>query len=120
MAMVLPMLALFVGVITVLRYDTGSVDLMFSIGWLSTFDLPVYFLLGASFIICACICYPVGQLCGKLLQSTEALRAYGLNLAGSIVGVMVLFVMSLFWLPPTIVSRPPEESVYSWCRWRAA
>ena len=48
-----------------------------------------------SFVLCACICYPVGQLCGKLLQSTDSLKAYSLNLIGSILGVMVLFVMSL-------------------------
>jgi SAM-dependent methyltransferase len=65
-------------------------------------SVPLYLLLGMSFVLCACICYPVGQLCGKLLQSADALKAYGLNLVGSIVGVMVLFVMSLFWLPPTI------------------
>jgi SAM-dependent methyltransferase len=101
-ALVLPMLALFVGVITLLRYDTGALYLIFSVGWLSTFDLPVYFLLGASFIVCACICYPVGQLCGKLLHSSNSLNAYSLNLMGSILGVMALFVMSLYWLPPVI------------------
>jgi SAM-dependent methyltransferase len=101
-ALVLPMLALFVGVITLLRYDTGALYLIFSVGWLSTFDLPVYFLLGASFIVCACICYPVGQLCGKLLHSSNSLNAYGLNLIGSVLGVMALFVMSLYWLPPVI------------------
>jgi len=101
-AIVLPMLALFVGVVTLLRYDTGAAYLIFSVGWLSTFDVPVYFLLGASFIICACICYPVGQLCGKLLHSSNSLNAYSLNLAGSILGVIALFVMSLYWLPPVI------------------
>jgi SAM-dependent methyltransferase len=101
-ALVLPMLALFVGVITLLRYDTGAAYLIFSIGWLSAFDLPVYFLLGASFIICACICYPVGQLCGKLLHSSNSLNAYSLNLGGSILGVIALFVMSLYWTPPVI------------------
>ena len=101
-ALVLPMLALFVGVITLLRYDTGIMYLIFSIGWLSAFDLPVYFLLGASFIACACICYPVGQLCGKLLHSSNSLNAYGLNLIGSGLGVIALFVMSLYWLPPVI------------------
>ncbi len=101
-AMVLPMLALFVGVITLLRYDTGAAYLIFSVGWLSTFDLPVYFLLGASFIICACICYPVGQLCGKLLHSSNSLNAYSFNLIGSVLGVVALFVMSLYWLPPVI------------------
>lgn len=101
-AIVLPMLALFVGVITLLRYDTGAAYLIFSIGWLSTFDMPVYFLLGASFIICACICYPVGQLCGKLLHSSNSLNAYSLNLGGSILGVIALFAMSLYWTPPVI------------------
>ena len=62
----------------------------------------VYVLLAMSFVLCACICYPVGQLCGKLLQSADALKAYGLNLVGSIIGVVALCVMSLFWLPPAV------------------
>ena len=99
---VLEAATLFVGAITLLRYDTGIGYQIFSVGWLSTFDLPVYFLLGASFILCACICYPVGQLCGKLLHSSNSLNAYGLNLMGSILGVVALFVMSLYWLPPVI------------------
>jgi spermidine synthase len=119
-ALVLPMLALFVGIITLLRYDLGGANELFAglpmseqtaihiwmdrLSWLKMVQqsVPLYLLLGMSFVLCACICYPVGQLCGKLLQSTDALKAYGLNLVGSIVGVMVLFVMSLFWLPPTI------------------
>jgi spermidine synthase len=119
-ALVLPMLALFVGVITLLRYDVGantglfaalpmneqtSVNIsMGAFNWLSLVQhsLPLYLLLAMSFVLCACICYPVGQLCGKLLHSATALKAYGLNLAGSILGVAVLFVMSLFWLPPAV------------------
>lgn len=119
-AMVLPMLALFVGIITLLRYDLGGSSDVFaglpmseqtSIHiWMDKLNLfamfrqsvPLYLLLGMSFVLCACICYPVGQLCGKLLQATDSLKAYGLNLAGSILGVLVLFVMSLCWLPPII------------------
>jgi len=119
-ALVLPMLALFVGIITLMRYDIGvGTDLFAGLPmreqtsisiWmdrLDWFDLirhsaPLYLLLGMSFVLCACICYPVGQLCGKLLGSTESLKAYGLNLFGSILGVLVLFVMSLFWLPPVL------------------
>ena len=101
-ALVLPMLTLFVVVITLLRYDTGILYLVFSVGWLSAFDLPVYYLLGASFIVCACICYPVGQLCGKLLHSSNSLNAYSLNLIGSALGVVALFLMSLYWLPPVV------------------
>jgi spermidine synthase len=118
--LVLPMLALFVGIITLLRYDVGATTDLFSglpmqeqtsisiwmdrLNWQDLLgrSVPLYLLLGTSFVLCACICYPIGQLCGKLLGSTDALRAYGLNLVGSIVGVMVLFVMSLFWLPPVV------------------
>ena len=119
-ALVLPMLALFVGIITLLRYDVGASSDFFSglpmqeqtsisiwmdkLNWLELVQrsIPLYLLLGMSFVLCACICYPVGQLCGKLLGSTESLKAYGLNLFGSILGVLVLFVMSLFWLPPVL------------------
>ena len=119
-ALVLPMLALFVAVITLLRYDVGADTGLFAglpmheqtsisidmdrLDRLALFaqSIPIYLLLAMSFVLCACICYPVGQLCGKLLHSTDALKAYGLNLIGSILGVLVLFVMSLFWLPPVI------------------
>jgi spermidine synthase len=119
-ALVLPMLALFVAVIILLRYDVGADKVLFSalpmreqtsvsiamdsFGWLNLLrlSLPLYLLLAMSFLLCACICYPIGQLCGKLLHSTNALKAYGLNLAGSILGVVALFVMSLFWLPPVV------------------
>jgi spermidine synthase len=119
-ALVLPMLALFVGIITLLRYDVGADQGLFialpmleqtsvnitmdSFDWVTVLRLsaPLYLLLAMSFILCACICYPVGQLCGKLLHSSNALKAYGLNLVGSILGVVALFLMSLFWLPPVV------------------
>jgi spermidine synthase len=119
-ALVLPMLALFVGIITLLRYDVSADNGFFAalpmqeqasvgvptdgVNWLALLQqgMPVYLLLAMSFVLCACICYPVGQLCGKLLHSADALKAYGLNLVGSILGVVALCVMSLFWLPPAI------------------
>ncbi|QDW40285.1 hypothetical protein FFI89_026055 [Bradyrhizobium sp. KBS0727] len=119
-ALVLPMLALFVAVITLLRYDLGAGNGLFTAlpmheqstvgvategpSWIELLQQggPVYMLLAISFVLCACICYPVGQLCGKLLHSADALKAYGLNLVGSIVGVLVLCAMSLFWLPPVV------------------
>src|SRR5882757_604063 len=119
-ALVLPMLALFVGVITLLRYDVGEANGFFvaspmheqtavggvwdglGLSFLLKEGAPVYVLLATSFVLCACICYPVGQLCGRLLQSTDALKAYSLNLVGSILGVVALCVMSLFWLPPAV------------------
>jgi len=119
-ALVLPMLALFVGVITLLRYDLGAASNIFAalpmleqtsvdvvmdrFDWLTLIQrsMSLYLLLAMSFVLCACICYPVGQLCGKLLHGANALKAYSLNLVGSILGVIALFVMSLFWLPPVV------------------
>src|SRR5215471_3809969 len=119
-ALVLPMLAMFVAIITLMRYDIGAANDLFAglpmreqtsisiwmdrLDWLELFrhSAPLYLLLGMSFVLCACICYPVGQLCGKLLGTTESLKAYGLNLFGSILGVIALFVMSLFWVAPVI------------------
>ena len=119
-ALVLPMLALFVLVITLLRYDVGANTDIFAalpmqeqtsisiwmdkLNWLALVQrsVPLYLLLSVSFVACACIRYPIGQLCGKLLSATDALKAYGLNLFGSILGVLALCVMSLFWLPPVI------------------
>lgn len=119
-ALVLPMLVLFVGVITLLRYDVGADNVLFaglpmieqtsvqatmeSFDWSTLLRLsaPLYLVLAMSFILCACICYPVGQLCGKLLNSTKAQKAYSLNLLGSILGVVALGIISLFWLPPLV------------------
>ena len=103
-ALVLPMLALFVGIITLLRYDVGATTDFFSglpmqeqtsisiwmerLDWLKLFQqsVPLYLLLGMSFVLCACICYPVGQLCGKLLQlhrRAEGLRPQSWSAASS-------------------------------------
>ncbi|MGH6727630.1 MAG: spermidine synthase [Pseudolabrys sp.] len=119
-ALVLPMLALFVAVITLLRYDVAADNGLFaalpmqeqtsvnivmdSFDWLTVLRMsaPVFLLLAMCFVLCACICYPIGQLCGKLLHAAPALKGYGLNLVGSILGVAALFVMSLFWLPPVV------------------
>jgi hypothetical protein len=94
-ALVLPMLALFVGIITLMRYDISVGNDLFAglpmreqtsisiwmdqLEWFELFrhSAPLYILLGMSFVLCACICYPVGQLCGKLLGTTEPLKAYG-------------------------------------------
>lgn len=119
-ALVLPMLALFVCVMILLRYDIGADVALFSslpmveqtsvqvamdsYSWVNLIivSVPLYLLLATSFVMCACICYPVGQLCGKLLLGPNPRKAYGLNLLGSIAGVAALFVMSLFWLPPVV------------------
>ena len=45
---------------------------------------------------------PVGQLCGRLMERRTKLRAYGLNLLGSLLGVVLMLVASLLWTPPLV------------------
>jgi spermidine synthase len=62
----------------------------------------VYFFLGTVMLLTALTFLPVGQICGRLLERTAQLRAYGFNLAGSIAGTFLLIVVSFFWTPPVI------------------
>ena len=64
--------------------------------------LAVYAFLAVVFVMTALIFIPVGQLCGALMNRRPKLRAYGLNLLGSIVGVAIIFLFSLFWTPPLV------------------
>jgi SAM-dependent methyltransferase len=61
-----------------------------------------YLLLAIVFLLTALAFIPIGQLCGCLLEKREKLSAYGLNLAGSVVGVLLTFVLSAFWTPPVV------------------
>ena len=61
-----------------------------------------YFVLAVVFAITAGIFIPVGQLCGALMERREKLRAYGLNLLGSLSGVVLIFMLSALWTPPIL------------------
>jgi hypothetical protein len=61
-----------------------------------------YFFLSVMFVITALTFIPVGQACGRLMQRRPNLRAYGLNLLGSLAGVILTFVVSYLWTPPLI------------------
>ncbi len=62
----------------------------------------VYLLLAVTFLLTALAFIPIGQLCGKLMENTGQLSAYGLNLFGSLIGVSLMFVASLLWTPPVV------------------
>ena len=62
----------------------------------------VYFLLAVVFLITTLIFIPVGQLCGALMQRRPSLRAYGLNLLGSLAGVILMLAVSFLWTPPLV------------------
>jgi hypothetical protein len=48
--------------------------------------IAIYFFLSAVFLLTVLAFVPVGQVCGRLMAGREKLRAYGLNLLGSLSG----------------------------------
>ncbi len=62
----------------------------------------LYALLTVVFLITALTFIPVGQLCGRMMERSTKLRAYGLNLAGSLIGVLLMLAASFLWTPPLV------------------
>ena len=109
LVIVLPLLAWQFGFMTIVRYGLG-IDLQtipfreqltmgMSVGSLSQI-LLLYGLLSIVFLITALTFMPIGQLCGRLMERRTKLRAYGLNLLGSLLGVLLMLVASFLWTPP--------------------
>jgi spermidine synthase len=64
--------------------------------------IAVYVFLGTVMLLTALAFVPIGQISGRLLERSTALKAYGLNLAGSILGTLAMLALSMLWTPPTI------------------
>src|SRR5712692_9757212 len=64
--------------------------------------VAIYLLLIAVFILTVLAFLPIGQLCGRLMERTKQLKAYGLNLLGSVTGVSFMVFISYFWSPPLV------------------
>jgi hypothetical protein len=62
--------------------------------------VAVYSLVIVVFALSAIAFVPIGQLCGRLMDRCEPLSAYGMNLAGSVLGVVVMLSLSMAWAPP--------------------
>ena len=71
---------------------------------LTTFaeGVATYCFLSVAFVMTAVAFVPIGQLCGRTMKRRPNLRAYGLNLLGSLVGVALTFVVSYLWTPPIV------------------
>jgi hypothetical protein len=65
-----------------------------------TIGLPTQYLLALIFLLTTLAFLPIGQLCGSLMERREKLSAYGINLAGSVLGVLFMLCFSAFWTPP--------------------
>jgi spermidine synthase len=62
----------------------------------------VYLLLIVVFLLTALAFVPIGQVCGRVLVRKTQLTAYGLNLLGSLLGVLLMILLSYLWTPPVI------------------
>jgi SAM-dependent methyltransferase len=75
-----------------------------NIGFASATSAPQflagYALLSVVFALTALALLPTGQLAGRLMQRRPQLRAYALNLAGSLAGTALLLLSSFLWSPP--------------------
>lgn len=60
----------------------------------------IYFTLATLFLLTALALIPIGQLCGRTMSRTSNLRAYGFNLLGSLIGVLLMMFLSFLWTPP--------------------
>jgi len=116
LALVFPLLALQFLLLTFLRYSffetlnsvlqimpvTEQHHLHLSAAHSAAQFCIVYLFLSTIFLLTALTLMPLGQICGALMEREKPLRAYGLNLAGSLLGVVVSFILSYFWTPPPI------------------
>jgi SAM-dependent methyltransferase len=57
-------------------------------------------LLGVTYMLTALVFVPIGQLCGRLMERLPRLTAYGYNLLGSLLGVLLALGLNSLWLPP--------------------
>lgn len=64
--------------------------------------VALYGLLTVVFLLTALAFIPVGQLCGRLMERRQKLTAYGFNLLGSLIGVLLMFLLSFLWAPPLV------------------
>jgi hypothetical protein len=62
----------------------------------------LFLLLSVIFLLTALTFLPIGQLCGRLMERRRSLRAYGLNLLGSLFGVLIMLAASFLWTPPLV------------------
>ncbi|MBV9147568.1 MAG: hypothetical protein JO065_16760 [Acidobacteria bacterium] len=116
LALSAPLLAFQMALLIALRhslnfYSMASLRIMpvreqlnMGLGQATSFSqyVAVYFFLSVVFLLTALMFVPVGQLCGRMLLRTEQLRAYRLNLLGSLLGVVLMLALSFLWTPPVI------------------
>ncbi len=56
----------------------------------------------ALFVTTILVFIPIGQVTGRVMKSFSPIRAYSINIAGSIGGVLLFTAVSFLWLPPVV------------------
>jgi len=116
LAATIPLLAWQFGLLIALRYGmpAGALESLrilpfreqLSMGLATAHSLTqavaIYFFLSVVFLLTVLAFLPVGQLCGRLMERRAKLRAYGLNLLGSLAGVVLMLALSWLWTPPLV------------------
>jgi hypothetical protein len=64
--------------------------------------VPLYALLAVVFLMTVLVFLPIGQVCGRLMERRKKLGAYGLNLLGSLLGVLLVQLAASLWTPPAV------------------
>jgi spermidine synthase len=110
----LPLLAWQFGFMIVLRFGVGLENIRTSMPFREQLHMgmdeagslsgvfALYALLLIVLLITALGFVPIGQLCGRLMERRTKLRAYGLNLLGSLLGVVFMLAASFLWTPPLV------------------
>tara|TARA_B100000686_G_scaffold332704_1_gene397769 strand:+ start:541 stop:2940 length:2400 start_codon:yes stop_codon:yes gene_type:complete len=62
----------------------------------------IYFFVILIFLSNAVIFVPLGHLVSRLMQKQDKLKSYSWNLLGSLSGIIIFALMSLFWTPPSL------------------
>jgi len=110
--LVLPMLAIQLVTLHVLRFTEISVDLQnpvseqLAMGLITASQvldaLPTYAFMIWSFSFNAMCLIPLGQLAARLMGRSSKLAGYGWNLLGSIAGIVLFWGISFLWTPPVV------------------
>ena len=110
--LVLPLLALQVGVMYFLRYQPPAEWLQNPVSEQLAFGIEqadelrhvvgVYGFLTAAFTFNALCFVPLGHLVARLMGRIEKLRSYSWNLAGSLLGILLFYLLSYLWTPPAV------------------
>jgi spermidine synthase len=58
--------------------------------------------IGLVFVFNAMTFMVVGQLVARLMRFEGGLRSYGLNLVGSVLGIVLFYLVSFLWFPPQV------------------